>query len=80
MPSLTIKNMPIALLQRLKRRAAANRRSLNLEVIASLESTVESTAVDAEALLARVRAVRITPRGMRLTDRWLKEMKTAGRL
>jgi plasmid stability protein len=79
MPSLTIKNMPLALLQQLRRRAAVNRRSLNLEVIASLESTVAPTAVDPETLLARARAVRISPRGMRLTDRSLMAMKTAGR-
>jgi len=58
-PSLTIKNLPAALLQRIRRRAAANRRSLNLEVIASLESTVGSTLIDPETLLARARAVRI---------------------
>ena len=75
MASLTIKNVPSTLLRRLKRRAAANRRSLNLEVIASLESTVEPTLIDPEALLARVRAARIVPRTMRLTDRALTAMK-----
>jgi len=79
MASLTIKNVPTALLRRLRRRAVANRRSLNLEVIASLESTVEATQMDPEALLARVRAARIVPRSMRLTDRTLTAMKAAGR-
>jgi len=79
MASLTIKNLPLSLLQRLRRRAAANRRSLNLEVIASLESTVGATLVDAETLLARAHAVRIVPRRLRLTDRTLTAMKAAGR-
>ena len=79
MTSLTIKNMPGPLLKRLRRRAAANRRSLNLEVIASLESTIEVTQVDPEAWLARARVVRLTPRGMRLTDRALARLKGTGR-
>ena len=79
MPSLTIKNVPAPLLQRLRRRAVANRRSLNFEVIASLESTIGATPVDPETLLARARAVRITPRGMRLTDSVLRRLKVAGR-
>ena len=79
MASLTIKNVPGPLLLRLRRRAAANRRSLNLEVIASLESTIDVMPVDADTLLARARAVRLTPRGMRLTDRTLARLKSAGR-
>ncbi len=79
MANLTIKNVPPALLQRLRRRAVVNRRSLNLEVIASLESTVGATPIDPEGLLARARAMRITPRGMRLNDRALARMKAAGR-
>ncbi|MGH7332255.1 MAG: FitA-like ribbon-helix-helix domain-containing protein [Candidatus Rokuibacteriota bacterium] len=79
MASLTIKNLPTSLLDRLRRRAAANRRSLNLEVIVSLESTVSATLVDSDTLLARARAVRIVPRGRRLTDRTLATFKAAGR-
>jgi plasmid stability protein len=77
--SLTIKNLPPALLDRLRRRAADNRRSLNREVIASLESTVGATQLDPETLLARARAVRIVPRGRHLTDRTLAFLKAAGR-
>jgi plasmid stability protein len=79
MASLTIKNVPADLLRQLRRRAASNRRSLNLEVIASLEATMRATPIDPEDLLARARALRITPRGMRLTDRTLARMKAAGR-
>ena len=79
MASLTIKNLPASLLDRLRRRAAANRRSLNLEVIASLEATAGATRIDPETWLARARAVRIVPRGRRLTDRTLVALKSAGR-
>jgi plasmid stability protein len=79
MATLTIKNVPQALVEGLKRRAVLHRRSLNLEVIACLEATVQTTPVEPETLLARIRATRAQPRGPRLTDRILNRMKTAGR-
>jgi antitoxin FitA len=52
MPSLTIKGMPDTLYQRLRERAAYNRRSLNAEVIVALE---EATGLreDADARIMR---------------------------
>ena len=79
MANLTIKNVPKLMLRRLKARAALHRRSLNLEVIACLETLVQSTPVDTEALLARVREIRRTPARTRLTDRTLARLKVAGR-
>lgn len=79
MPNLTIKNVPAPLLRKLKSRAASQRRSLNSEVIACLETFVQPTPVDAEALLAEARAVRITPKRP-VTDRMLNRFKRAGRL
>lgn len=79
MATLTIKNIPEPLVKRLKQQAAANRRSLNFEVISYLEQMTHSVPVDAESLLARARALRLTPKGVRLTDRVLHELKAAGR-
>ncbi len=79
MATLTIKNIPDPLVKRLKQQAAAHRRSLNLEVISYLEQMTHSVPIDADALLARARAVRRTPKGIRLTDRLLQELKMAGR-
>jgi plasmid stability protein len=79
MATLTIKSVPEPLVQRLKQQAAAQRRSLNLQVISYLEQMTYSVPVDADALLARARALRRTPKGMRLTDRRLEELKVAGR-
>jgi plasmid stability protein len=77
--NLTIKNVPRPVLRRLKARAATHRRSLNLEVIACLEALVQPAPVDTDALLARVREIRRTPKRMKLTDRVLHRLKTAGR-
>ena len=79
MANLTIKNVPKPVLRRLKARAALHRRSLNLEVISCLETLVQSTPLDAEALLARVREIRRAPARTRLTDRALTRLKAAGR-
>jgi len=79
MANLTIKNAPATLVRRLKRQAAVHRRSLNLEVIACLETATYAAPVDPEALLARARSVRRTPAGPRLTDARLARLKAAGR-
>lgn len=79
MATLTIKNIPEPLVKRLKQQAAAHRRSLNFEVISYLEQMIHSVPMDAESLLARARALRRTPKGVRLTDRVLHELKVAGR-
>jgi len=49
MANLTIKNAPATLVRRLKRQAAVHRRSLNLEVIACLETATYAAPVDPEA-------------------------------
>ncbi len=79
MATLTIKNIPEPLVKRLKQQAAAHRRSLNFEVISYLEQMTHSVPVDADALLVRARAVRRIPKGVRLNDRLLHDLKTAGR-
>ncbi len=79
MATLTIKNIPEPLVKRLKQQAAAHRRSLNFEVISYLEQMTQSVPIDADTLLARARAVRRIPTGVRLNDRLLQDLKTAGR-
>lgn len=79
MATLTIKNIPEPLVRRLKQQAVAQHRSLNFQVISYLEQMTHSVPVDADALLARARVLRRTPKGMKLTDRLLDELKVVGR-
>jgi len=79
MATLTIKNVPDLVVKRLKQQAAAQHRSLNCQVISYLEQMTHSVPVDADTLLARARALRWTPEGVKLTDRVLSALKTAGR-
>ena len=58
MPALTLKNVPDALLDALRDAAAANRRSLNQEVLMRLERSLESRAVEPATFIAELRAFR----------------------
>ena len=79
MRSLTLKNIPEAVLKRLRAQAAARRRSVNSEAISLLESAVQATPIDPESLLAWIRSARITPRRP-VTDQLLTRASQAGRL
>ena len=50
-----------------------------LEVITCLEAMTHSVPLDSEALLARVRTLRVKPSGPSLTDRVLTRLKSQGR-
>ena len=59
MASLTIKNVPAKLHRALKQRAQAHHRSLNREILATLQSaTGETRSVDVNALIGEARAMR----------------------
>jgi plasmid stability protein len=80
MPSLTLKNIPEELLERLRALAQRRRRSVNSEAIAILEAAVQpATPVDVEALISRLRSTRVTPRRP-LTEQMLNRFKREGRL
>jgi plasmid stability protein len=62
--TLTLKNIPEEVYERLKAAAEANRRSLNSEAIVCLESVLAPGRVPAGERLARARALRSTlPKG-----------------
>jgi plasmid stability protein len=80
MPSLTLKDLPRALHRELKNRAKAHHRSLNREVIATLQgATAASVRLDVTALeeaARRARSLFRRPVTARQIDKW----KRAGRL
>lgn len=79
MANLTIKNIPPELHERLKERAARNHRSLNSEVIRTLERAVGAAPIDTDALLARVRAVRERAALPYRTPEELRKLRDEGR-
>ncbi len=80
MATLTIKNMPDALYQELKRQAMMNHRSLNSEAIVSLTLVVSKNRASADNILAKARALRIKQNpGLDLTDKVIHDAKQQGR-
>ena len=58
MATITVKNIPDELYERLKSVAEINRRSLNSEIIVCIENAVASRRVDIKAALANARRLR----------------------
>lgn len=79
MPTVTVKNIPPDLYERLKRSAAANRRSINSEIIVCIERAVRSSQISPEELLARARELREKTAGYPITDDEFTRAKSAGR-
>lgn len=79
MTSITIKNIPDELYERLKAAAAANRRSINSEVLVVLEEAVGAEQLDVDSLLAHARRLRSLTTDYPLTEAKLAELKNSGR-
>ena len=80
MATLTIKNIPDPVYERLKHQAVEHRRSLNQEVIIRLEQSIARAPIDPATFLAQIRALRVKPRKGPLTDRVITKLKRQGRL
>ncbi len=58
MPTITVKNIPEDVYERLKEQAKRNRRSINSEIITLMERAVMSYRIDPEEILESARAIR----------------------
>ena len=63
MPSITVKNIPDSIYQKLKQQAQAQHRSMNSEIIACLEQSVEPRRVSPDEILRQARRMRKKVRG-----------------
>lgn len=79
MATITVKNIPDDLYERLKRAARANRRSINSEIIVCIERSVGPQKVDPEQMIARARELRERSADYRITDDEFSDAKAAGR-
>lgn len=75
MASLTIKNIPDDLYQKLKQKAELNRRSMNAEILVCLEETLTTPQIDATAILPRIRELRAKSARHLLTDEEILKIK-----
>lgn len=79
MATLTIKNIPTDLYERLKQDAVRDRRSLNNQVIVCLEQALTTPRPDADTILKEARTVRRKTSRYVLTDKMLARVKQEGR-
>ena len=79
MPSITVKNIPPELYERLKRSAKANHRSINGEIIACIESAIYPRRIDPEQFLAEARKLREAFGDYVITDEEIDQAKREGR-
>ena len=79
MATLTIKNIPDDLYEGLKKRAKANRRSINNEAIVILESALQKRERDTEKILEEARRLRELTAHYVISDEQLDEWKNEGR-
>jgi antitoxin FitA len=78
MPTITVKNIPPDVYELLKQSAAANRRSINSEIMTYIEREVRGRKVNARDLLRRARQLRQkTKRPSVTTIRALKGLSLA---
>ena len=79
MPTITVKNIPPDLYERLKESARAHRRSMNSEIIVCIERTIGRRKVDPEATIVRARELREKTTAYQATDDEFTQAKKAGR-
>jgi plasmid stability protein len=77
--TLTLKNIPDDIYERLKASAEANRRSLNSEAIVCLEAVLFPGRVDPATRIARARALRASLPTVKFSVRDIDEFKRVGR-
>lgn len=77
--TITLKNIPDDVYERLKAAAAAHRRSLNSEAIVCLEAALSTPRVPASERIARARTLREAHPRSRLSARVIDSLKREGR-
>ena len=79
MPSLTIKNIPEKLLDRLRHEAQREHRSLNKQVISCLERSVELATADADLREEAARRIRARTAHVSITAQDIRRAIERGR-
>lgn len=79
MVSVTVKNIPADVYERLRQAAKAHRRSINSEIIVIIEETVKSRRTVPEDFLVRARRLREKTADHAVTDDEFTQAKQAGR-
>ena len=80
MATVTVKNIPDELYDRLKSKAEINRRSINSEIIMCIENNVLSRRINIDEVLENARQLRRLTAGYLISDEEFNQAKVEGRL
>ena len=80
MATITVKNIPDELYERLKSVAEINRRSLNSEIIVCIENAIVSRRIDVDATLANARRIRQLTAENPISEEEFNKAKAEGRI
>jgi len=80
MATVTVKNIPDELYERLKTVAEINRRSINSEIIVCIENSVTSRRINPDEVLENARRLRQLTASHRISDEEFNQAKAEGRL
>jgi plasmid stability protein len=80
MATVTVKNIPDELYERLKTVAEVNRRSINSEIIVCIENAVTSRRINPDEVLENARRLRQLTSGHHISDEDFNQAKAEGRL
>jgi len=80
MPTITVKNIPPDIYEKLKQSAELSHRSINSEIIVCIERAVRSQEIDPELILVNARSLRRKTASQPITDGEFSQAKTTGRL
>ena len=79
MATITVKNIPDDVYNRLKSSAEINRRSINSEIIVCIENAVLSRPIKINEVLNEARKLRTLTAGCLITDEEFNQAKSEGR-
>ncbi len=79
MATITVKNIPDDIYEKLKAKANTNRRSINSEIINCIEKNVTSTRIDPEKFIAQIEQIPQSD-APKLNNDMLQQFKESGRL
>lgn len=80
MPTITVKNIPPDLYERLKQTAKANRRSINSEIILCIERAISPQQLNPQEIVASARQIREKTARYLIGDDAFTRLKSEGRL
>ena len=79
MVTVTIKNIPEQVYERIKAQAKINHRSINGEILSILEQAISIPPIDVKATLERTRKIRELTAHYVITDEEMSKWKKEGR-